>query len=296
VPRASRGVGVPPTLARRANVRTGRIITEDWPLTSFEFPKLPILSQAEVPPPPRLSQREKYGGLFYVGIAGLVLLCVMVGWFAYGFWSLRDVWEDVYVLHNPKRSEWDRMQAAFRLSHDPRVNDGQRMEICLRRDVPDLARYLLAEAISTDAVASDPRSFSLAVARSADWPDWLRLLLTRRLAYGAARGYAIPREALNELAGHSDAMIGLWANAALTLLSPETDPQPAAALEQATHVPAPMGELASLLRTAIRLPADQREKTLDQTTVWLRTHDAQAAKIWAGWGEVGGRLVRLGEH
>ena len=143
----------------------------------FKFPTLPILSPAEVLPPPRLSQREKYGGLFYVGIAGLVLLCLMVGWFAYGFWSLRDVWEDVYVLHNPKRTEADRVQAAFRLSHDPRVNDGQRMEICLRRDVPDLARYLLAEAISTDAVASDPRSFSLAVARSSDWPDWLRLLL-----------------------------------------------------------------------------------------------------------------------
>ena len=139
----------------------------------YEFPKLPILSPAEIPPPPRKSQREKYGGLFYVGIAGIVLLCAMVGWFAYGFWSLRDIWEDVYVLHNPRRDELDRVQAAYRLSRDPRVNDAQRMEICLSRDVPDLARYLLAEAISIDEVAADPRSFSLAVARSPDWPDWL---------------------------------------------------------------------------------------------------------------------------
>jgi hypothetical protein len=262
----------------------------------YEFPKLPILSPAEIPPAPRLSQREKYGGLFYVGIAGIVLLCLMVGWFAYGFWSLRDVWENVYVLHNPRRSIDDRVQAAFRLAHDPRVNDDQRMEMALRRDAPDLARYLLAEAVSTDAVASDPRSYSLAVARSPDWPDWLRLLLARRLTYGAARGYAIPREALDELAGHSDPMIGLWATSAQALLATDSDPKPAATLEQATHAPAPKGDLAGLLQTAIQLPADKREKSLDQATVWLRTHNAEAAKIWAGWGEVGGRLVRVGEH
>jgi hypothetical protein len=254
----------------------------------FPFPKLPILSQAEIPPPPRLSQREKYGGLFYVGIAGLVLLCLMVGWFAYGFWSLRDVWEDVYVLHNPKRSELDRIQAAFRLSHDPRVNDGQRMEICLRRDVPDLARYLLAEAISTDAVASDPRSFSLAVARSSDWPDWLRLLLARRLLYGAVRRYAIPPEALDELAGHSDPMIGVWAKSTLALLEARSDP--AAALEQSSQVPGPTGELSARLLTAIQSPAAERERRLDEVTVWMRTNHPQATKIWHGWHEVDGRL------
>ena len=199
------------------SVRANR---EDRPLSVFGespngFPKLPILSPAEIRRLRVSASARSTAGSSIVGIAGLVLLCLMVGWFAYGFWSLRDVWADVYVLHDPKRSEADRVQAAFRLSRDPRVNDGQRMEICLRRDLPDLARYLLAEAVSTDAVASDPRSFSLAVARSPDWPDWLRLLLARRLAYGAARGYAIPREALDELAGHSDPMIGLWANCRL---------------------------------------------------------------------------------
>jgi hypothetical protein len=262
----------------------------------YEFPKLPILSPAEIPPAPRLSQREKYGGLFYVGIAGIVLLCLMVGWFAYGFWSLRGVWEDVYVLHNPRRSLDDRVQAGSRLAPDLRVNDDQRMEMALRRDVPDLARYLLAEAVSTDAMASDPRSFSLAVARSPDWPDWLRLLLARRLTYGAARGYAIPREALDELVGHADPMIGVWATSAQALLAPASDPKPGEALERATQLPAPTGELAGLLRTAIGQPAAEREKSFDQITVWLRTHDAQAAKIWAGWGDVDGRLVRIGEN
>ena len=72
----------------------------------------------------------------------------------------------------------------------------------LERDLPDLARYLLAESVS--AGLSRPRSPNVrvtAVARSPDWPDWLRLLLARRLTYGAGRGYAIPREALDELAG-----------------------------------------------------------------------------------------------
>ena len=80
------------------------------------------------------------------------------------------------------------------------MTDRQLMEICLRRDLPDLARYLLAEAVSTEAVARDPRAFALTVARSPDWPDWLRLVLSRRLAYGATRGYAIPEVALDELA------------------------------------------------------------------------------------------------
>ena len=259
----------------------------------FDFPKLPILSPAELSPPPRKSQREKYGGALYLGIAGILLLGLMLGWFALAFWSLRDVWDDVYLLHNLKRTDLDRVQAAFRLSKDPRVIDDQRTEICLRRDVPDLARYLLAEAISTDAVASDPRSFALAVARSTEWPDWLRLLLTRRLTYGAARGYAIPREALNELSGHSDPMIGLWANSALALLAPDSDPKPAAALDQATHVPGPTGELASLLLAAVRAPGAERETRLDAATVWLRTHHPQAAKIWEGWHEVDGRLDRV---
>ncbi len=256
----------------------------------FPFPKLPILNSAEIPPPTRLSQREKYGGLFYVGIAGLVLLCVMVGWFAYGFWSLRDVWEDVYVLHNPKRSEADRVQAAFRLSHDPRVNDGQRMEICLRRDVPELARYLLAEAISTDSVASDPRAFSLAVARSSDWPDWLRLLLARRLMYAAVRRYGIPFEALDELAGHSDPMIAVWAKSTLALIVSRSDP--AARFEQKSHDPGPPGELSARLLTVIQSPPMERELRLDEVTVWMRAHHPQAAKIWAGWRIVNGRMIR----
>src|SRR5262249_36981592 len=154
--------------------------SEDRP----RFPDLPILNPGgRVTPAPR-GQREKYGALFYLGIAGLLLLLVLIGWFAYGVWSHRDLWAEVYVLHNRGRTESDRIEAAYRLSRNPRLADAQKMEISLRRDLPDLARYLLAEAVSTEAVARDPRAYAMAVARSPGWPDWLRLLLARRLTYG----------------------------------------------------------------------------------------------------------------
>ena len=140
-----------------------------------EFPKLPILGSVAVPPPRK--ERDKYGGLYYLGIGGLVLLVVMVGWFGYRVWQLRGVWAKIYALHDANRSDEERVESAVSLSHDPRVTDRQLMEICLRRDLPERARYVLAEAVSTEAVAADPRAFALTVALSQDWPDWLRLVL-----------------------------------------------------------------------------------------------------------------------
>ena len=62
---------------------------------------LPILSPAEIPPPRKAQRGEKYGGLFYVGIGGIVLMVLMVGWFAYGFLeSARRLGWGIYVLHD----------------------------------------------------------------------------------------------------------------------------------------------------------------------------------------------------
>ena len=84
------------------------------------------------PPPPPRTERDKYGGLFYLGIGGLALLVVMIAWFGYSVWQLRDVWAEVYALHDPKRSDAERIESAVKLSRDPRVTDRQLMEICLR--------------------------------------------------------------------------------------------------------------------------------------------------------------------
>ena len=158
--------------------------------------------------------------------------------------------------------------------------DRQLMEICLRRDLPDRARYVLAEAVSTDAVARDPRAYALTVALSEDWPDWLRLVLSRRLAYGASRGYAIPEVALDELAKHPDPMIRIWANYALAVM-PGVKSSGAAKLAEAAQAPDDNGKLATLLLAAKDAPAEHRERRLDEATAWLRHHHPQAEKIWS---------------
>jgi hypothetical protein len=262
----------------------GQRTTDDGQLRN-----LPIINPAV----PARTTREKYGGLFYLGIAGLAILIALVAWFACAFWRLRDVWADIYALHDAKRAEAERVEAALRLSRDDRVNDAQRMEMCLRRDLPLLARYLLAEAVSTEAVARDPRAFSLTVARSPEWPHWLRLLLARRLAYGAARGYAVPPEALAELSRHRDPMIGLWAKFALVVL-PGSDSKAGATgdLERAARQPGDTGTLAAMLLAAqSSAPADQ-ERRLGEATTWLRHHHPEAAQIWHGWEVRDGRLLR----
>ncbi|MGP0062398.1 MAG: hypothetical protein ACLQGP_02185, partial [Isosphaeraceae bacterium] len=108
----------------------------------FRFPELPIINPGVPTPPPAStrSQREKYGGLFYLGIAGLLFLIALVGWFGYGIWSNRDIWMDVYAVHDTSRPEVDRIEAAFRLSGNPQFSDVQKLDISLRRDPPELER------------------------------------------------------------------------------------------------------------------------------------------------------------
>jgi hypothetical protein len=249
------------------------------------FPELPILNPGILTPStaPARSQREKYGGLFYLGIAGLLLLLALIGWFGYGVWSNRDIWAEVYAMSDRSRPETERVEAAFRLSGNPRFGDAQKMDLSLRMDLPNLARYRLAESVSTELVARDPRSYTMVVARSPGWPDWLRLVLSRRLAYAAGRGYDLPREPLEELKRHADPMIRLWATGVLALL-PRSGPDPAmiAELEEATRSADARAELATRLLAAIH-SEPERESRLDEATTWLRRHHPQAAKVWQGW-------------
>src|SRR5208282_2090035 len=131
------------------------------------FPSLPIINN---PQAPSRSQREKYGTLFYLGILGLIVLVTLVGWFGYRVWSLRDVWAKIYVLNDAGEPEARRIQAAFSLGHDPRVEQRQLWDLSLRRGLPELARDILAEGIGPELVAEDPQGYVTAVARSPDWP------------------------------------------------------------------------------------------------------------------------------
>ncbi len=162
-----------------------------------DFPILPIVTPD--PPPRSRSQAERFGALFYLGVVGLIVLLTLVGWFGWSVWTLRSIWWNVYVLHDPKRPDADRNAAAYAFSHDPAVNQRQLWDVALRKDLPPLARYVVAEGLTDEAAAADPKGYGLAVVRSEGWPDWLRLLLLRPLAYRAAAGHPLPREALAEL-------------------------------------------------------------------------------------------------
>jgi hypothetical protein len=253
----------------------------------FQFPTLPIVT----PDPPRLSEREKYGGLFTLGAIGLVVLLMLVGWFAWGAWSLRAVWSNIYTLHDGHRPEVERIQAAYALSRDPRVTPRQYWDMCLRKPLPELARYVLAEALTAEAATADPRGYALTVARSPGWPGWLRLLLTRPMAYAAAQGEVVSAGPLRELRDtHDDPAIGLWANFALAASTPG-DREAANALVTASQRDGPNQALAQRLLAALRADGPDRTRRLDEATLWLRTHHPEAARVWAGWRIEEGRLV-----
>jgi hypothetical protein len=252
------------------------------------FPTLPIVT----PEPPRRSARERYGALFFLGIAGLVVVLGLLGWFGWAVWSLRALWTNVYTLHDDRRAEADRVAAADALAHDPRVNQRQLWDIALRRPLPPLARYVVAEALTAEAASADPRSYGVAVARSEGWPAWLRLLLTRPLAYRAALDLPVPREPLAELARSSDRSTALWATYALAEGS-AGDPDYATSLRRAATEDDPERPLAALLVTALDATRlDARLRALDEATVWLRHHHPEAARLWEGWRVGDGRPAR----
>jgi hypothetical protein len=254
---------------------------------AFTFPPLLIIT----PDPPRLTQREKYGELFYLGIIGLSALGLLIVWFGYGLWTTRHVWSAIYILHNESQPEALRIQAAYALSRDPVTNQRQRWDICLRTRLPGLARYVLAESLTAEAASADPRAYALTVARSAGWPDWLRVLLLRPMAYAAGSGVAFPHEALDELRHHPDPVVGLWAACVQAEADRQAD-EPRRELDRACATEGPNRELACLLQAAVRTEdPEARTKALDQATLWLRTHHAPSAHLWEGWAIEGSRLV-----
>lgn len=252
------------------------------------LPSLPIVT----PDPPRMNTAEKYGALYYLAIAGLVVLVGLVGYFARGLWSLRGVMANIYTLHSTQRTDAERIQAAYALSRDPRVTQHEYWDICLRKPLPPLARYLMAEAVTADSVAPDPRAYALTVARSADWPDWLRLQLARPLAYAAAQGMAIPHQPLVELEQLPDPSLSLWSEFALAASEP-VDAGAAARIEHTAQTGGPYRELAGDLLAALRSRGQERRAWLDKATLWLRRNHASSSQLWDGWREDGGRLVQV---
>lgn len=253
-------------------------------------PLLPILA----PDQPRKSTAEKYGGLLYLGVAGLIALALLIGLFGYGVWSMRSIWADVYALNDARRSEPDRINAAWRLSRDERVTDRQRWDLAMNRGLPPLARYLLAEGLTAEATEADPRAYALALARSKGWPPWLRPLIMRPIVYAASVGRPIDRESLRELQGDQDGIVGLLAALARTW-----DDDPAIAADGQRHLDVssstlqqPLRGFAATLRTTSLLHQPKLRESLDATSAWLRDHGCGAAELWSGWQETATGMAR----
>lgn len=260
---------------------------------------LPIITP---PPEPRRSVSERYGGLFYLGVAGLLVLVGLLAWFASGLYRLRGVWQAVYALHDASRSESDRIQAALDLSRSAEVTQRQYWDMALRTTNPPLARYLLAESLTSEAVWDDPKGYALAVCRSPGWPDWFRWLIARPLAYAASEGMTFPPDQARELYERfSDPLQRQWM-AFVILEGKVRDP---ALIEKARadlHVEpggplTPATELARMLQKA-REEKDihRRERRLNRATRWMRTADPALAAVWKGWKQEGERIWKLGDN
>jgi hypothetical protein len=252
------------------------------------FPELPIIT----PDPPRLTLQEKYGSLYYLGIAGLIITLLLVGIFSVSLWLTRDYWSAIVALNTPKRTEAEKIKAAWIIAHHPAANDIHRVEYSLRTDLPRLARYVLAESLTSDAIRADPKGYALTVAKSEGWPDWLRLLLTRPMAYGAGEGYRIAWEPLDLLRESKDPAIALWATYARAVMA-TGDPSALHSLSEAAAKKGEFQGLATILLVAARSEGDARHKKLDEATAWLRSHYPEATKIWVGWEERDGKLVEI---
>jgi len=238
------------------------------------YPELPILAPDELP---RRSTQERYGSFFYVAIAGLVLLVGMIGWFGWSVWAMRDLWRDVYLLHDPRQADSERIAAAKRIAVNPDATERQRYDITLRTDVPDTARFVIGLALTSEAMSGDPRGYALAVARSEGWPDWLRWLHLRPLAYGAGEGRRIHRDALRALTEHSDPILRLWAWYTLAEADPDDNEARSMLEAEAATRGEPWSELAALLLQALDAEDDAtRVARLDEATRWTAARHAQA--------------------
>ncbi len=248
------------------------------PSNQPKFPDLPILE----PDPPRMSMRDKYGGLFYLGIGGLIFSVFLVGSFFYQLYRTRALWAAVYVLSDPTSTDPARFEAAWAVAHNPDANDRQRMDFALRKDLPDLARYILAEGLTATSIQADPKAYALSAARSEGWPDWLRLLVARPMAYAVGEGYRIAWEPLDELRDRPDKALNLWMTYTRAVMEPGNAP----ALEQLQTAARQAGtyqELATLLAEAATTTGPERIAHLDAATAWLRIHHPTCAAVWKGW-------------
>ena len=251
-----------------------------------KFPELPLLD----PDPPRMSLRDKYGGLYYAAIGGLIASVLLIGNFFVQFYRQSDFWFAFAIVANPQLDDGTRDHAAWTIAHSPHANDLQKYDLALRRDLPELARYILAEGLTAEAIQADPKAYALMVARSEPWPDWLRLMMARPMAYAVGEGYRIAWEPLDELRRRSDRAMVLWMTYTRAVMGPG-DATIGRQLRDAAGQPGPYQGLAALLVAAMDKSGAERAAKLDEATAWLRANHPPCAQVWDGYEVRDGQLV-----
>lgn len=245
------------------------------------------------PSSPKRGAVEKYGGLYYFGIAGLAVVVALVTWFGAEAWSLRAVFRGIYVLHDETRPEAERIDAAYGLSLDGSVTQRQYWDIAFRKRLPPLARYLMAEALTSEAVATDPRGYALAVSKSEGWPDWFRLLIARPLAYAADDRIALPREPIISLTQSRDPWLRAWSLYTLAAMAGGDANAAEAALERLPDAFPEVDELVALLIAARASGGPPRLAKLSAATRLMRRGHPEAAALWRGWEARDGHLIAV---
>ena len=205
------------------------------------------------------------------------MILALVGWFAWQAWSLRDVWANVYTLHDAATERSRSRPGGLYARADPGFNQRQLWDNALSKPLPPLARYLLAEALTAEAASADPRAYGLAVAQErrlarlapapADPADGVRR--------GArpARPPRVPHHALAQPRPRHGPLGDLRPRRRFRRRRRARPPRSATTPEN----DGPDRGLAVELVSALDATRFQdRFKALDAATLWLRTHHPEA--------------------